>query len=53
MMREKETGSRFFNMTTLTIAGVLLLLLSAVILLLHGNVTSNQAIPAIGCAGVF
>ncbi len=34
-------------MTTLTIAGVLLLLLSAIILLLHGNSTSNQAEPAL------
>ena len=34
-------------MTTLTISGVLLLLLSAVILLMHGNATSNQAQPAL------
>ena len=46
-MSEKKTKSRFFNMTTLTIAGILLLLLSAVILLLHGNATSNQAKPAL------
>ena len=46
-MNDKETKSRFLNMTTLTIAGVLLLLLSAVILLWHGNATSNQAIPAL------
>ena len=46
-MKDKETKSRFFNMTTLTIAGVLLLLLSAVVLLLHGNATSNQALPAL------
>ena len=47
MMSEKETKSRFFNMTTLTIAGVLLLLLAAVVLLWHGNATSNQAEPAL------
>lgn len=46
-MNDKETKFRFFNMTTLTIAGVLLLLLSAVILLWHGNATSNQALPAL------
>ena len=46
-MNDKETKFRFFNMTILTIAGVLLLLLSAVILLWHGNATSNQAMPAL------
>ena len=46
-MNDKETKFRFFNMTTLTIAGVVLLLVSAVILLLHGNATSNQAQPAL------
>ena len=46
-MNDKETKFRFFNMKTLTIAGVLLLLLSAVILLWHGNATSNQAEPAL------
>jgi sensor histidine kinase YesM len=46
-MSEKENKSRFFSMTTLTLAGVLLLLLSAVILLWHGNATSNQAMPAL------
>ena len=46
-MNDKETKSRFLNMKTLTIAGVLLILLSAVILLWHGNATSNQAIPAL------
>ena len=43
-MNDKETKSRFLN---ITIAGVLLLLLSAVILLWHGNATSNQAMPAL------
>ena len=46
-MKDRETKSRFLNTTTLTIAGVLLLLLSAVVLLWHGNATSNQAIPAL------
>jgi len=46
-MNEKKTKSRFFNITTLTIVGVLLLMLSAVSLLWHGNATSNQAIPAL------
>lgn len=46
-MNDKETKSRFINMTTLTIAGVLLLLLSAVILLWHGNANSMQAMPAL------
>ena len=46
-MSKKETKSRFFNITTLAIASILLLLLSAVILLLHGNATSNQAKPAL------
>lgn len=46
-MSKKEAKSRFFNITTLTVSGILLLLLSAIILLLHGNATSNQAIPAL------
>ena len=46
-MNDKQTRFRFFNIKTLTIAGVLLLLLAAVILLWHGNATSNQAIPAL------
>lgn len=45
-MKDKKAISRFFNMTTLTIAGVVLLLLFAVILLWHGNANSNQAMPA-------
>ena len=47
MMSKKENKSRFLKTTTLAIAGVLLLLLSAVILLWHGNATSNQAEPAL------
>ena len=46
-MKKEKVNSRFFNTTTLTIAGVVLLLLSAVILLWHGNATSNQAAPAL------
>ena len=46
-MNEQETKYSFLNLTTLTIAGVLLLLLSAAILLWHGNATSNQAQPAL------
>ncbi|MBR2938154.1 MAG: histidine kinase [Oscillospiraceae bacterium] len=46
-MNHKKIKSRFLNMTTLTIAGVLLLLLSAVILLWYGNANSMQAMPAL------
>ncbi len=46
-MKDKETKSHFINTTTLTIAGVLLLLLSAVVLLWHGNANSMQAMPAL------
>lgn len=46
-MHKKETKFRFLNMTTLAIAGILLLLLTAVILLWHGNANSKQAIPAL------
>ncbi len=46
-MIKKENKTRFLNMTTLTIAGVLLILLSAVILLWHGNATSNQSVSAL------
>ena len=45
-MSEKETKFRFFNRTTLTIAGVLLLLLCAFFLLWYGNANSMQAMPA-------
>ena len=45
-MSKKETKSRFLNATTLAIVGVLLLLFAAIILLWHGNATSNQAMPA-------
>ena len=46
-MSVKANKFRLFSVSTLMIAGVLLLLLFAVILLLHGNATSNQAMPAL------
>lgn len=46
-MVTKETQSRFFNIKTLAIAGSLLILLAAVLLLWHSNLTSNQALPAL------
>ena len=51
-MSKKETKSRFLKATTLTIAGVLLLLFAAIILLWHGNANSMQAAPAM-VAGVY
>ena len=51
-MSKKETKSRFLNMTTLTFAGVLLLLFSAVALLWHSNANSMQAMHAL-VAGVY
>lgn len=52
-MRAQETTSRFLNKTTLTIVGVLLLLLLAVLLLWHGNFNSNQAINALAAQVYF
>ena len=46
-MTDKETKPQFFNMTTLKIVGVILILFASVLLLLYGNATSNQAIPAL------
>ena len=46
-MKEKEMKSKFSSRTTITIAGVLLLLLLAVVLLWHGNANSMQAMPAL------
>ena len=46
-MNDRETKPRFFNMTTLKIFGILLLFVSAIVLLWHGNETSNQAEPAL------
>ena len=51
-MSEKANKSRFLNITKLIVVGVLSLLLSAVVLLWHGNKTSNQAVPAL-VAGVY
>ena len=46
-MSKKETKSRFLKATTLPIVGVLFLVFTAVLLLWHGNATSNQAMPAL------
>ena len=51
-MNDKQTRFRFLNMKMLSIAGILLLLLAAVILLWHGNANSMQAEPAL-VAGVY
>ncbi len=47
MISKKDIKSRFFNATTLIISGIMLLLLSAVVLLWHGNANSMQAMPAL------
>ena len=46
-MNVKETKARFLNITKIIIAGIIVLLFSAVGLFWHGNATSNQAIPAL------
>ena len=46
-MNDKETKSCFLNTTTLKTVGVLLIFFFAVVLLWHGNATSNQAEPAL------
>ena len=46
-MNPKKTKLASFNTTSLTVAGILLLLLVALVLLWHGNATSNQAMPAL------
>ena len=47
MMSKKENKSCFLNIKALSIAGVILLLLSAVVLLWHGNANSMQAASAL------
>ena len=46
-MKDKATKISFLNATALASAGVLLLLLSAIALLWHGNANSMQAMPAL------
>ena len=46
-MDSKETKFSFINKTMLWIVGILVVLFLAVMLLWHGNATSNQAIPAL------
>lgn len=46
-MNVKEIKSRLLNMTTLKIIGVFVILFAALMLLWHGNATSNQAQPAL------
>ncbi|MBQ2390501.1 MAG: hypothetical protein II306_01915, partial [Clostridia bacterium] len=52
MIDNKKTNSHFLNIASLKITGVVLIILLAVVLLWHGNVTSNQAMPAM-VAGVY
>ena len=47
MMNKKETKFRFLYSTTLKIAGVVLIILLAIMLLWYGNKNSMQAIPAL------
>ena len=47
MMNHKETKHCFFNIATLKIVGILLVLFIAVALFWHGNNTSNQAETAL------
>ena len=46
-MRDKKIKSRIFNKTRIMVAGILLLLLSAAVLLWYGNANSMQAMPAL------
>ena len=46
-MNSRETRFSFINKTMLLTVGILVVLLLAVVLLWHGNATSNQAIPAL------
>lgn len=51
-MDSKETKFSFINKTTLCIVGIFAVLFLALVLLWHGNATSNQAMPAM-VAGVY
>ena len=51
-MGNKKTRFSFINKTTLWIVGIFAVLLLALVLLWHGNATSNQAMPAM-VAGVY
>ena len=51
-MDSKETKFSFINKTTLWIVGIFAVLFLALVLLWHGNATSNQAMPAM-VAGVY
>ena len=51
-MDSKETKFSFINKTTLWIVGIFVVLFLALVLLWHGNATSNQAMPAM-VAGVY
>ena len=51
-MGNKETKFSFINKTTLWIVGIFAVLFLALVLLWHGNATSNQAMPAM-VAGVY
>ena len=46
-MDSKETKFSFINKTTLWIVGIFAVLFLALVLLWHGNATSNQAMPAL------
>ena len=51
-MGNKEARFSFINKTTLCIVGIFAVLFLALVLLWHGNATSNQAMPAM-VAGVY
>ena len=51
-MKSKKLKRSFLNITTLKVAGAILIVLSAVILLWHGIANSSQSIPAM-VAGVY
>ena len=51
-MNNKKASSRFLNITSLKIVGIVLILFLAIALLWHGNANSMQAMPAM-TAGVY